>query len=90
MPDEKWQGATYLSRMNSSVLPCQSGVQASFEAVMKDREPFILLGAVVASKRAWRKFREGQLLTEAIKPFGEERSSSIGRRCAPLAKEASR
>ena len=90
MPEEKWQGATYLSRMIPLELPCRPDVQASFEAVMKDCEPLILLGAVAAGKRAWRKFREGPLLTEALKPFGKERSSSTGRRYAPLAKEASR
>jgi hypothetical protein len=75
-----------LSRMTPLKLPCRPDVQASFDAVMKDREPLILLGAVAAGKRAWRKFREGQLLTETLKPFGKERSQSTGRRCAALAK----
>ena len=37
-------------------------VQASFEAVMKDREPLVLFRTVAAGERAWRKFREGSLL----------------------------
>jgi hypothetical protein len=51
-----------LSRMTPLELPCRPDVQASFEAVMKDREPLILLGAVAAGERVWRKFRVGSLL----------------------------
>jgi hypothetical protein len=62
MPDEKWQGATHLSRVAPLEPPYPPDVQASFEAVMKDHEPLVLFRAVAAGERVWRKFRVGSLV----------------------------
>jgi hypothetical protein len=51
-----------LSRVAALELPYPPDVQASFEAVMKDREPLVLFRMVAAGERVWRKFRVGSLL----------------------------